>query len=130
MNIDEIVANFDRDGYVLLPQAIGPEELAALQEDSAHIIEEGYEGKEPESDYFFDALPDTGEVVFHRVQYVFPKAKNNSFIKLLAHPLVLQVVRRLLGMTSSVRRRRLFSRCRETARRSRSIATVIPASRM
>ena len=97
MNIDEIVASFDRDGYVQLPQAIGLEELAALQEDSAHIIEEGYEGKEPESDYFFDALPDTGEVVFHRVQYVFPKARNNSFIKLLAHPLVLQVVQRLLG---------------------------------
>ena len=97
MNIDDIVASFERDGYVLLPQAIGPEELAVLQEDSAHVIEEGYEGMEPESDYFYDPLPDTGEVVFHRVQYVFPKARNNSFIKLLAHPLILQVVQRLLG---------------------------------
>ena len=38
MNIDETVANFDRDGYVLLPQAICPEELAVLQEDSAYIM--------------------------------------------------------------------------------------------
>ena len=97
MNIEGIVANFDRDGYVLLPQVISAAELADLQEDSAHIIEEGYEGKEPESDYFYDPLPDTGEVVFHRVQYVFPKARKNSFIKLLAHPLILQVVQRLLG---------------------------------
>ena len=97
MNIEGIVANFDRDGYVLLPQVISAAELADLQEDSAHIIEEGYEGKEPESDYFSDPLPDTGEVVFHRVQYVFPKARSNSFIKLLAHPLILQVVQRLLG---------------------------------
>ena len=97
MNIDAIAANFDRDGYVLLPQAICPEELAVLQEDSARIIEEGYEDKEPESDYFYDPLPDTGEVVYHRVQYVFPKARKNSFIKLLAHPLILQVVQRLLG---------------------------------
>ena len=97
MNIEGIIANFDRDGYVLLPQVISAAELADLQEDSAHIIEEGYEGKEPESDYFSDPLPDTGEVVFHRVQYVFPKARSNSFIKLLAHPLILQVVQRLLG---------------------------------
>ena len=130
MNFEGIVANFDRDGYVLLPQVISAAELADLQEDSAHIIEEGYEGKEPESDYFYDPLPDTGEVVYHRVQYVFPKARKNSFIKLLAHPLILQVVQRLLGMTSSVRRRRLFSSCLETARRCRFIATATPASRM
>lgn len=97
MNLEEIAAKFDQDGYVLLPQVISKAELAILQEDTAHMIDEGYEGQEPESDYFYDPLPDTGEIVFHRVQYVFPKAKNNSFIKLLGHPFILQVVQHLLG---------------------------------
>ena len=97
MNLEEIAAKFDRDGYVLLPQVISKAELVRLQEDTAHMIDEGYAGKEPESDYFYDPLPDTGEIVFHRVQYIFPKAKHNSFVKLLGHPFILQVVHRLLG---------------------------------
>lgn len=82
MNLEEIAAKFDQDGYVLLPQVISKAELAILQENTAHMIDEGYEGQEPQSDYFYDPLPDTGEVVFHRVQYIFPKAPNNSFVKL------------------------------------------------
>jgi len=61
------------------------------------MINEGPVGKEPASDYFSDVLPDSGESVFHRVQYIFPKAKNNSFVKLLGHPFILSVVQQLLG---------------------------------
>ncbi|MEM7132253.1 MAG: phytanoyl-CoA dioxygenase family protein [Chloroflexota bacterium] len=97
MNIESIATKFDQHGYVLLPQVISKAELAGLQADTAHMIDTGYEGQEPASDYFYDPLPDTGEIVFHRVQYIFPKAPNNSFVKLLGHPIILEVVQHLLG---------------------------------
>ena len=97
MELREIASRFDQNGYVHLPQVITGEELAILQEDSSHIINEGPAGKEPATDYFFDLLPNSGESIFHRVQYIFPKAKNNSFAKLLGHPYILSVVQQLLG---------------------------------
>ena len=94
----QIAANFDRDGYVLLPQAICPEELAVLQEDSARMsLKRAMRTRNLKVTIFTIRCRILGEVVFHRVQYVFPKARSNSFVKLLAHPLILQVVQRLLG---------------------------------
>ncbi len=93
----EIAEQFDRDGYVVLPQLLSTAEVRALQDDTATIVAGGYEGKEPESDYFHNTLPDTGEDVFHRVQYVFPKAPNNSLLILLGHPFILEIVHRILG---------------------------------
>lgn len=97
MSIGEISDAFHRDGYVLLPQLLSPAEVRALQSDTDVIVHGGYEGKEPQSDYFHDVLPDTGEDVFHRVQYVFPKAPNNSLLILLGQPFILELVHYLLG---------------------------------
>ncbi|MBV9469918.1 MAG: phytanoyl-CoA dioxygenase family protein [Abitibacteriaceae bacterium] len=95
--IAEIAADFDRDGYVLLPQLLSPAELQVLRADTAAIVDGGYAGKENPTDYFHNVLPDTGEDVFHRVQYVFPKAPQNSLVTLLGHPFILELVQHLLG---------------------------------
>ncbi len=97
MTLQEIAEAFDRDGYVLLKGAIKPEELAVLQQDSGEVVSGGWQGKENPTDYFHNVLADTGEDVFHRVQYIFPKAKQNSFIALLGHPFLLEVVQHILG---------------------------------
>lgn len=96
-NVEELAQLFLRDGYVHLRGVISPEELEILREDSLEIIEGGWENVENESDYFHDVLPDTGEDVFHRVQYVFPKARRGSFVTLLGQPLILQLAQCLLG---------------------------------
>ena len=93
----EYAEDFQRDGYVMLPQLIGTEELSCLQADTGEIVWNGWQDKEPASDYFHDPLPDTGEDVFHRVQYVFPKAKQDSLLILLGHPIILALNRYILG---------------------------------
>jgi phytanoyl-CoA hydroxylase len=95
--VEEIIHAFHRDGFVHLPGVLAPAELDLLRADSLEIVEGGWEGKENESDYFHDVLPDTGEDVFHRVQYIFPKARRGSFVTLLGHPLILEIVHGLLG---------------------------------
>lgn len=96
--LDQIAEEFDKNGYARLEQVLSPAEIQALREDTQLIIDGGYKGKENESDYFHATDRETGEDVFNRVQYIFPKAvKNNSFLVLLAHPFILQIVHRLLG---------------------------------
>ena len=96
-SIAELAAAFDRDGYVMMPGIISPEELTILQADTGEIVHDGWQGKEPQSDYFHDVLADTGEDAFHRVQYVFPKAKRDSLLILLGHPFILELTRYILG---------------------------------
>jgi phytanoyl-CoA hydroxylase len=93
----DIAAAFRRDGCVHLHQLLSPEEVAALQADTGHIVAGGWEGHENPTDYFHAVLPDTGEDVFYRVQYVFPKAPGHSMTALLGHPYILELVRHLLG---------------------------------
>ncbi len=95
--IEEIVETFDRDGYALLPQLVPPDELAALRADTSFILDGGWADKENPTDYMHAILPDTGEDVFHRVQYIFPKAPSNSLLILLGQPFMLAIVERLLG---------------------------------
>jgi phytanoyl-CoA hydroxylase len=95
--IPELAADFLRDGYVILPGLLSPAEVDVLRQDTSHIIDGGWENVEHPSDYFHDVLPETGEDVFHRVQYIFPKAPQNSLIKLLGHPFILELAQHLLG---------------------------------
>ena len=95
--IEQAADAFTRDGFVRLRGLISPGELAVLQRDSAAIIDGSYENVANPSDYFHDILPDSGEEVFHRVQYVFDKAREGSFIALLGQPFVLELVQHLLG---------------------------------
>lgn len=93
---EEIARDFLRDGLVRLPQLLKPEEVAVLRRDTSHIIDGGYENKENPSDYM-TAAGENGERVFHRVQYIFPKAPEDSLVTLLGHPFILGLVRHLLG---------------------------------
>lgn len=95
--IADLAADFLRDGFVILPGLLSPAEVEVLRADTSHIIEGGWENKENPTDYFHDVLPETGKDVFHRVQYIFPKAPQNSFVKLLGHPFILELVQHLLG---------------------------------
>jgi hypothetical protein len=95
--LENITTSFNRDGFVHLPGVISAQELEVLRADSLQIIEGGWDKAEDSSDYFHDVLPDSGENVFHRVQYVFPKAQRGSFITLLGQPFILQIVQHLLG---------------------------------
>jgi len=99
MNVQEKARLFHRDGFVKLPGLISPEELRVLQEDTQRIVDGPYEDVDDEIDYFAGCDPETGETVFHRVQYIFPKStKNpNAFLALLGHPRVLALVQALLG---------------------------------
>ncbi len=97
MYLNEMQACFDRDGFVHLKGAIGADELAELRNETGRMIEEGWRGKEPKQHYFHTADPGSGEDVFHRIQFLFPKAQRspNPFLALLGHPRLLDAVAQL-----------------------------------
>ena len=99
MNVEEQVNSFHRDGFIKLPDLIGPQELKTLQADTQKIVDSPFEGIEDEIDYFADLDPETGETIFHRVQYIFSKSSTspNSLVCLLGHPEILTIVHALLG---------------------------------
>ena len=94
--IERIAVDFDRDGYALMSQLIQPEELDVLREETAALVNGGFENKENPTDYMTAKNPQGAEELF-RVQYIFNKAPKNSLLILLAQPFVLSVVQRLLG---------------------------------
>ena len=94
--IERIAADFDRNGYALIPQLIQPEELRVLREETAALVNGGFENKENSTDYMTAKNPRGMEELF-RVQYIFNKAPKNSLLILLAQPFILSVVQRLLG---------------------------------
>ena len=95
--VPDVVDAFLRDGYALIPGLLSPEEVKALQEDTAPIVFGGWENKANPTDYMHRVFPQTGEDVFFRVQYVFPKTHNNAMLALLGHPYILQVVQAIYG---------------------------------
>ena len=99
MNIEKQVNSFHQHGFVKLPGLIAPQELTTLHADTQKIVDSPFEGIEDEIDYFADLDPETGQTIFHRVQYIFPKSSTspNSLVCLLAHPEILTMVHALLG---------------------------------
>ena len=99
MNIEKQVNSFHQDGFVKLPGLIDPQELKTLQADTQKIVDSSFEGIEDEIDYFADLDPETGQTIFHRDQYIFPKSSTspNSLVCLLVHPEILTIVDALLG---------------------------------
>jgi phytanoyl-CoA hydroxylase len=96
MDLNTVKADFERDGYVKLGNILNPAELSELRNETGRIVEEGWEGKQPAHHYFH--APDAcGGDVFHRVQFIFPKAlrRPNPFLALLGHPRLLDVVAKL-----------------------------------
>jgi hypothetical protein len=85
---------FRQDGYVVIAQMLSAVELAALQLDSAEVMDDGAD-RHGEADWFFSPGPDGDRL--HRVQYVFPKGSRRSLLCAAAHPLLLALVRELLG---------------------------------
>ena len=49
--IERIAADFDRDGYALVPQLIQPDELDVLREETGSLVNGGFENKENPTDY-------------------------------------------------------------------------------
>ena len=95
-DIERIVADFDRDGYALIPQLIQPDELDALREDTGKLVYGGFQNKENPTDYMTAPNPQGKEELF-RVQYIFNKAPRNSLLILLGHPFILTIAARMLG---------------------------------
>ena len=104
MDLAQTVEDFHRDGFVRVPGLLSEGELRALQHDTQHIIDGGYEDVANSTDYRTAPDPDTGKDVFNRVQFVFPLATTepNPLLALLGHPQVLA--------HSDARRRRPGSR--------------------
>jgi ectoine hydroxylase-related dioxygenase (phytanoyl-CoA dioxygenase family) len=98
LNLEEVKASFERDGFVKLEQLINQEELRVLQEETQGLIDRGWKGQTPANHYFHVTDPVTGDDVFNRVQFLFPKAtmSPNPYLALLGHPIILQVVEKLL----------------------------------
>jgi hypothetical protein len=97
----EQVEQFDRDGFLILRQWIGPEMLRKLQASADRWIEDGLAferqhgaGPLPASDYGFAQRPH-GRVLF-RVNYLHAKDEASS-LELLGSPEVLGVVESLAG---------------------------------
>ena len=97
MNLNELKARFDRDGFVHLENAIDSAELAELRNETGRMIEAGWRGKEPSRHYFHTPDPHTGEDELHRVQFIFSKAEQqpNPFLALLGHPRLLDIVAKI-----------------------------------
>jgi ectoine hydroxylase-related dioxygenase (phytanoyl-CoA dioxygenase family) len=98
LNLAQLKDSFERDGFVKLEQVLKAEELQALQQETKGLIDRGWEGQVPANHYFHKPDPVTGEEVFNRVQFLFPKAtlQPNPYLTLLGHPVILQVVEKLL----------------------------------
>ena len=71
MDLAQTVEDFHRDGFVRVPGLLSEGELRALQHDTQHIIDGGYEDVANSTDYRTAPDPDTGKDVFNRVQFVF-----------------------------------------------------------
>ena len=99
MDLAQTVEDFHRDGFVRVPGLLSEGELRALQHDTQHIIDGGYEDVANPTDYRTAPDPDTGEDVFNRVQFVFPLATTepNPLLALLGHPQILALAHALLG---------------------------------
>ena len=94
--IERIAADFDRDGYALIPNLIQPDELAVLRKETGALVNGGFENKANPTDYM-TAKNSQGVEELFRVQYIFNKAPENSLLILLGQPFILSVVKRLLG---------------------------------
>jgi ectoine hydroxylase-related dioxygenase (phytanoyl-CoA dioxygenase family) len=94
LNLDEVKEKFERDGYVRLEQVLSKEELAVLQKETQGLVDRGWENQNPSKHFFHKPDPITGEEVFYRVQFLFPKAtiEPNPYLAVLGHPVILQVV--------------------------------------
>ncbi len=97
MDLNAVKTTFDRDGFVTLPKVLSAEELGALKDESGYLIERGWRTDHPPQHYFHDRDAHTGEEVFHRAQFIFPKAlrQPNPYLALLAHPQLLAAVEAL-----------------------------------
>ncbi len=94
---DQQVADFDRDGYLILKQQITGELLTRLQEAGTAWMDEGMGAGEdhPEKDDFIFASRPNGQV-FYRVDYLHTKSRSAS-LELLGCPQVLAVAESLCG---------------------------------
>ena len=75
MDLEQTVEEFRRDGFSKIPGLLAEGKLHALQHDTQHIIDGGYEEVANPTDYRTAPDPDTGEEVFNRVQFGLDAAR-------------------------------------------------------
>jgi ectoine hydroxylase-related dioxygenase (phytanoyl-CoA dioxygenase family) len=94
--IDDIAAErFRRDGLLVLRNVIGADELAALQRETATLVERAVGDHPDDPDYLYKIHEHTGASVPFRVEYVVDKLHATK--ALLGHPYLLRTVEKLQG---------------------------------
>jgi phytanoyl-CoA hydroxylase len=91
---DEAAELFRRNGLLVLRNVLSPAELAALQAETATLVERAAAGTD-DPDYRYTTHPETGETIPFRVEYVIDKLAATK--ALLAHPFLLRTVEKLQG---------------------------------
>lgn len=92
---DEEVQCFHDNGYLIVRQALGQEELAQLQAATAELVEYGSETVRDNRDYAYGTGHRTGKPVLKRIEYVIDKKE--ACKALLGNPFILCSVERLMG---------------------------------
>lgn len=95
LDLDALVADFRRDGFCVIRGALDAGELAALQEETWAQIAAGPD-REPSTDFMMRRVVD-GDDLFFRIQTLHDRPLvNDSTLRALAHPVILELSRRLM----------------------------------
>ncbi|MES4792828.1 MAG: hypothetical protein C4321_07400, partial [Chloroflexota bacterium] len=88
---DDEIRFYDENGFVILRGVVAPDELAALQTESQRLIDRVLAGA-PENEWCLRGP----EGIPYYLQYLHSHP-NSVSLKLLAHPVILDLARRMVG---------------------------------
>jgi len=95
---DNDVQFFRDNGYLKVPSALSPDEVAALRAESQALIDAGPTDSLPANirkDYQYGRVRGSDEKVLRRIEYV--QSKDEAFLRLLANPVLLDAVSKVVG---------------------------------
>ncbi|MCD9021363.1 phytanoyl-CoA dioxygenase family protein [Cohnella silvisoli] len=94
--ISEEQAQFFLDnGFLVIRNALGEEELQLIREEMMVLLEKGAAGVEGDADFMYGKGGKTGAKVLKRIEYVIDKS--DAMKRLLGHPFILRSVEKLQG---------------------------------
>lgn len=87
---------FFDNGFLILPNLLEPGELAELRAASERIVTQALRGEaNPPKDFMWGRVPGHEAAVLRRIEYM--QAKDPAFLRLLAHPVLLDAVQKIVG---------------------------------
>jgi ectoine hydroxylase-related dioxygenase (phytanoyl-CoA dioxygenase family) len=92
---DEQAQYFLDNGFLVIRNVIGGEELKRIQQEMMGLVEKGAAGVKGDPDFMYGKGAKTGQDVLRRVEYVIDKS--DPMKALLGHPFILRSVERLQG---------------------------------